>query len=173
MVRTSTKIKPDAYVSDKVQKILKQKNLWIRSKKTEERPVIKDKLKLGVSIIQTTEITGGPEGSFRIEGQRDRNPVIGFQWTYRFQGNDEKWTINAIRYDSRNRIYRANLKYGSKGTEEDSISQDRNFVKIFTWLKDENVHFPSWLGNFTTGNSKWKLITKPQCPSCDTPFCSC
>jgi len=27
-------------------------------------------------------------------------------------------------------------------------------------------------GNFTT-KGKYELITKPECPSCDTPFCNC
>lgn len=173
---TSSSADPEAFVKKEQQDILEKLGLWDGCSRITDKPVKNDPLNLLVSTIRTTEVTGGPMGTYKVEALRNCFPVVSFQWTYMIRGDNEFWKVRATRSDDCGSVFAGEITYDANGTCTDCLSRDNAFVRTFVWLfKDEQTATPFWLGEpFFTLGGRWKLITKNSCPACDSgPFCNC
>jgi len=148
--------------------------------KTIEKEVKNDQLNLGISTLRSNEVKKENHGDFKIEAlKKDGSVMFSFEWTYTIQGKDEIWKVLATRTTDRDNLISGELTYGIKNGKEfekDNLSKDEQFVEMFYWIfkKDKEAsNYPSWLGEFSFTANQYQLLSRDDCVSCDTPFCSC
>jgi hypothetical protein len=166
-----------AYASDAVRERMIRKGLWQARRRVTEVIAPSDPLDLKVTSLVFTEAIGGPIGTFRAEALSCIHPMVAFEWRYTLRGDDEVWTLSAMRRDAESRVYCAEVVYSPEGTIFDNISRDDEMVRAFKWLMHDIARgsgaTPNWIGSFTSSANQYSLITKDGCVPCDTPFCNC
>lgn len=136
-------------------------------------PAKQDPLRLGVSTLRLTEISDGPNGTFKIEGLVKNEAVIGLEWTYAIGKGTERRVVSGFHTTSYSAPMTAALLYDGNGVIRDTITKDSFYTNVLRWLRGtEQLPAPDWSGNYFAGSSLLDLITMP-CTSCEGEWCSC